>query len=197
MINIDSIVQKTKKYANSTAGKEKVQQLREQAFDKNQKFGKQLNQDGIISKNNYSNNAKKYLNVLRSYAINNPEVSDGLSEIIQQAVNNATISKPEKLSKGLYKVNIEFDHNLLRRESLVGYYTGEYIENILALFNNGMDIKNGEPPIGYWDSHGIRVRATSHREALHFMQNTINEFMKLNKKRFDIKSANIGDIYKQ
>lgn len=197
MINIDSIVQKTKKYANSTAGKEKVQQLREQAFDKNQKFGKQLNQDGIISKNNYSDNAKKYLSVLRSYATNNPEVSNGLSGIIQQAVNNATVSKPEKLSKGLYKVNIEFDHNLLRRESLVGYYTGDYIENILALFNNGMDIKNGEPPIGYWDSHGIRVRATSHREALHFMQNTIDEFMKLNKKRFDIKSANIGDIYKQ
>lgn len=197
MINIDSIVQKTKKYANSTACKEKVQQLREQAFDKNQKFGKQLNQDGIISKNNYSDNAKKYLDILKLYAVSQPEVSDGLSEIIQQTVNHATISRPEKVGKGMYKVSIEFDHELLRRESIVGYYTGEYIENILALFNNGMDIKNGEPPIGYWDSHGIRIRATAHRDALRFMQNTVDEFMKLNKKRFDIKSADIGDIYKQ
>lgn len=197
MIDIDSIIKKTKKYADSTAGKQKVQELREQAFDKNKKFGKPINSDGIVSNQDYSNNAKKYLDVLDLYCETQPEVSDGLKGIIKQVIENAKISRPKKIRKGEYQVDIEFNHDLLKRESLVYYETGKYIENILALFNNGMDITNGNPPIGYWDSHGIRVRATTHREALKFMQKTIQEFMKNNKKRFDIKSADIGDVYKQ
>lgn len=194
MINIDSILKKTKKYAGSSAGKNKIQQLREKAFDRNESFGVS-NGSGIVSKEGFVQASKQYLELLKNYK--DARFSPALYDIIAQTVANATVSQPTKVGKGLYKVSINFNPELLRRESIVGYYTGDYIENILALFNNGMDIKNGQPPIGWWDSHGIRIRAVSHRDSLLFMQNTTREFMNINKKLFDIKSIDIGEIYKR
>lgn len=194
MINIDSILKKTKKFAGSSAGKNKVQQLREKAFDRNESFGVS-NGSGIVSKEGYVQATKLYLDLLKNYK--DDRFSPALYQIIKETIANASVSEPEKLGKGLYKVSITFNQALLRRDSIVGYYTGNYINNILALFNNGMDIRNGQPPIGYWDTHGIRIKAVSHRDSLLFMQNTTREFMNINKKLFDIKTIDIGEIYKR
>ena len=205
MINIDSIMKKTKKFSKTKQGVEKVKTLREKAFDQNKTFGKRkVAGEGIICKEDYITASKKYLDLLINFARTDPRVSEGLRGIIEDvAFLNNTVSQPQKAGKGLYKVGIEFNKASLRRNSLLAekrggsYYTGEGIENILALFNNGMDIHAKTVPIGLWESHGIVVRATTHRDALKFMQSTTQEFLDLYRRKYEVKSLDIDEIYKQ
>lgn len=212
MINIQSILKKTKNFSQTKQGQEKVKKLREKAFDNNKKFGKKLNPDGIVSKNDFSRNARKYLSILQFYGLYVAPFAtknDGLSQIIQETINHATVSRPIKNKDGSYVVKINFKKSLLKRPSLisekvdeygdfVSYPTGAGIKNILALFNNGYKISEGKSiPYGTWESHGIKVRAKPERQPLRFMQETLKEFMSLNKDRFNIQSADINDKYKE
>lgn len=212
MVNINSIMKKTKDFSLTKQGQDKVKKLREKAFENNKKFGKKLTPDGIISRNDFSRNARKYLSILQNYGFYVAPIltkGDGLTNIIEQTVDNATISRPKRNSEGLYSVGITFKKSLLHRDSLlaekvdeygdfVSYSTGSGIKNILALFNNGYKISEGKSvSYGLWETHGIKVRAKPERQPLRFMQETLNEFMTLNKDRFNIQAADLNNKYKE
>ena len=203
MINEEQILKKIKKYAASPEGKQNIEAKRKEAFKNKQKFGKSTGENSVITVNDYAKLASKWFKYFLDATAdtNNP----ALFEIAANALASAIVGKPEKIGEGLYKVSIVFDKKQLRRESLTGedfwgseYKTGEGIDNILALFNNGMDIEYGKPvPYGKWETHGIYVRATTHRDALQFMQKALQEYMNEYRKTFNIKSGDIGDIYKK
>lgn len=201
-INDKSILSKVRSFAKTAEGKEKIKESRIEAFDNNREFGKG---SGITSKQDFSTISFGYLSALENFGIEDSRVSRGLRNIIDTVSESAIISKAEKVGKDKYKVSIEFPKGKLRRNSLfaedsVGdtYYTGNGINNILALFNNGMDIdKQKNVPYGLWETHGIEVRAIPHRDALKFMQSTAQDFYQANQKRFEISSIDINEEYKQ
>ena len=106
-----------------------------------------------------------------------------LPESIASVGGSLSASDPVELSSGEYKCEVGFDRGALRRESLYtkNGYTGEGIDNIVALFNNGYRAANYV--YGYWrgegddfdDSFGW-VKSKKEREALHFMQDAVSEF---------------------
>ena len=203
MINEETILKKIKKYAASPEGKQKIQEKREEAFKNNKKFGEPTGENSVVSTKDYAKLASKWFKYFLDATSDTHNLS--LIEIAAEAMMSAVISKPEKIGEGLYKVGITFDKKQLRRESLTGedfwgseYKTGDGIDNILALFNNGMDISYDKPvPYGKWETHGIYVRATTHRDALQFMQKALQEYMNIYRKSFNIKSGDIGDAYKK
>ena len=68
-------------------------------------------------------------------------------------------------------VDISFDESAVYRPSLQPSIYGG-VDNIIALFNNGY---NAYKSIGgYW--HGDYITSLQRREALHFIQNAINDF---------------------
>lgn len=200
MINIGSIISKTKAYGKSNAGQNKIKELREKAFDRGATFG---SGDGITSKSDYKRVANEYLEYLYQYSVNNPQMGDAITRIIQEAIAHAFISEPTKVGKGQYKVQVIFDEELLKRDSLS--YTrkngqrgqGSGIINIIALFNNGYDIPDAKVPYGLWETHGVKIRARQHRDQLQFMQQSMQEFLTEFKNKFDITSIELGEIYKK
>lgn len=199
MINIGSIISKTKAYGKSNAGQNKIKKLREEAFDKGLTFG---SGNGVTSVSDYKVVAEKYLEYLYQYSVSNPQMGDAITKIIQETMANAFISEPTKVGKGQYKVQVIFDKELLRRDSLT--YTrggarasGSGIDNIIALFNNGYDIDAAKVPYGLWATHGVKVRARQHRDQLQFMQQTVEEFLVKFKKQFDIISIELGSVYEK
>lgn len=200
MINIGSIISKTKAYGKSNAGQNKIKELREKAFDRGATFG---SGNGITSKSDYKRVANKYLEYLYQYSVNNPQMGDAITRIIQETIAHAFISEPTKVGKGQYKVQVIFDEELLKRDSLS--YTrkngqrgqGEGINNIIALFNNGYDIPDGRVPYGLWATHGVKIRARQHRDQLQFMQQSVQEFLTKFKNKFDITSIELGSVYEK
>ena len=98
----------------------------------------------------------------------------------------------QKTADGDYYVDVFFNEQNLSRESLENdyqTYTGDGIENIVALFNNGMDAKDFA--YGWWNDHAPSgealgrsmpgdkcawVRSVKHRDPLLFMQAAVDEF---------------------
>lgn len=216
-VNLDALKTKLNKYINSEKGREKIKQERIKAFDANKNFGK--SEFGITNKYFYSALGDAFMMHLDNEIFTDPRSSNGLKDISSKLINSSEgyiVSNPIKIDDDLYKVYITFNKEMLRRKSLKAenfqgdtYYTGEGINNILALFNNGMDIsaeKQAEmyghsysgsgAPFGLWETHNIMVRATTHRDPLLFMQRTAREFLRDNEK-YNIVSVDISDIYKK
>lgn len=202
MINIGSIISKTKAYGKSNAGQNKIKELREKAFDRGATFG---SGDGITSKSDYKRVANEYLEYLYQYSVNNPQMGDAITRIIQETIAHAFISEPTKVGKGQYKVQVIFDEELLKRDSLSYAPTKKYprghgdgINNIIALFNNGYDLpEDKKTPYGLWKTHSVKKPARRHRDQLQFMQQSMQEFLTKFKNKFDITSMELGDAYKK
>lgn len=220
-INIESLKSKIDNYAKSDVGKEKIKQKRIEAFDKGETFGKSNKYEiTFASLDDYKILGHLFMLALDSTIKLDPRSSSALKKISSDLVDNNkyTVIKPLKYNDDSYRLNVIFNKDNLKRKSLLKedgfggqYYTGEGINNILALFNNGMDIsekKRGElydnsylgytglgAPFGLWETHGINVRGTTHRDPLLFMQNTAKHFLSENKEKYNLKSTKISDDY--
>lgn len=87
-------------------------------------------------------------------------------------------SKPVENPDGTYTIHINFDKNLLRRDSLAydgnGDFYGAY--DIVGLFTKGWDTDPSKRVWGTW--HGKdHVLNKLHKESDRFVQDAINEFM--------------------
>lgn len=216
-VNLDTLKTKLDKYINSEKGREKIKQERIKAFDANKTFGK--SEFGATTKYFYSALGDAFMIHLDNEIFGDPRSSQGLKGISSSLINSSDgyiVSNPIKIDDDLYKVYITFNQEKLRRNSLLAenwngetYYTGEGINNILALFNNGMDISADKQadmyghsysgsgaPFGLWETHNVMVRATTHRDPLLFMQRTARDFLRDNEK-YNIVSVDISDIYKK
>lgn len=201
MLNIDSIMKKTKKFSESQDGQNKVKMLREKAFDENRQFGT-TRKGGIVSKEDFKRVAQEFLQQIIKSCAENPLASSGTIATVRKIVeDNKTISSADKVGRGTYRVSVDFDDTALRRESLIetkfGGRTGDGIDNILALLNNGMDTATGKAPWGFWETHGdILVHALAHREPLNFMQDAMREFLSKYEEKYVLKSLDTGEEYK-
>lgn len=106
---------------------------------------------------------------------------------------------------------VYFEDNL-RRESLddgINGYTGEGIDNIVALFNNGYHAS--DYVYGWWDGHQATastlfrsgsdikanyawVRSQKDREGLHFIQQAVDDFNGNYGAEYHV-TATAGDVY--
>lgn len=197
MINIDSILKKTKKFIKTDECSQLIKEKRIEAFDKGKSFGVSTD-GGITNKNAYRGVASGFLNRI------NPgdNASDALNSIIEQLPNNSQVSQVKKVGKDCYSVNLSFDKDYLYRPSLWtgsyygDEYTGEGIHNILALFNNGYVLK-GRTPFGWWESRDVYLRTVPReKEPLKFMQKSTKEFLNLYKNKYEIKEINLNEVYK-
>lgn len=216
-ININGIMGKLKEYVQSPEGREKISKARGEAFAQGKSFGSggvkgaiggsgSGGGGGITSLEDMEAVAQMLFDRLYSWA------PRSIQPILNQIEDTGDfISRPYTSGDGVYAVDINFDsfaaYGLIRRESLLvenssekygggNSYTGEGIDNIIALFNNGMDIpKDKGVPAGLWLSHNISVRATTHRDTLHFMQQAVNEFKSTLGDKYQINDIQLNDIY--
>ena len=140
-----------------------------------------------------------------------------LPEQIRDIGSAITCGRPYK-SNGGYRVAIHFDKNAIQRDSLenddpyfleYNGFTGEGIENIVALFNNGA--RANDYVYGYWNGHkpsgeGLSrsltgeedyawVRSVKEREPLYFMQEAADEFNAMFKDKYGGVQVILGSDY--
>ena len=140
-----------------------------------------------------------------------------LPESIREVGNSITCGKPYKSGDG-YHVAIHFDKNAIYRDSLenddpyfseYNGFTGEGIENIVALFNNGYNA--GGNVYGWWQghrptgeafarsTHGSEdyswVKSVKSRDPMHFMQDAVEEFNTMFKDKYGGVQVMLGSDY--
>lgn len=194
-INMGSIMGKAMAFSESKEGKSRMKAC----LDKYKKEGRTTTAAGdqVVTEDMMWEAAAKMITVLRATAS-----QYDLPESVMRHFDSLECSKPRPRGDGTMVVDIYFDDKYdggLRRESLEdgsGHYggefggrTGEGINNIIALFNNGAHAKDFT--YGWWDGHSgtgdasLRsgalnsfawVRSRKDREPLHFIQQAVMDF---------------------
>ncbi len=119
----------------------------------------------------------------------------GLKETDGPNLLPVTVSHPAPVQgeDGVYSIKISFQENSLSRKSLyatehslllnkdVSYYTGEGIDNIAALFNNGyeIDVQHKNLPYGLWENKGYYTHALQERKGSKFVNNVADDFLEM------------------
>lgn len=207
-IKIENIKKKLDQFKASKQGKELIEKTQAEAIKSGKKLSPTLN--------SYKQLGDLFMKELSNTINNDGRSSDALKDIGRKMYSNKGnyyISAPELVKGRQYKIGITFDRENLQRKSLfiggIKPYLGDGLDNILAFFNNGMDMKEstlknlqdrwGLPaPFGLWETHNKdHTWATTHRDPLLFMQKTASIFKTKYKKDFNIKSVTISDEYKK
>lgn len=190
-INIDSIMSKVSAYAQSSAGKEKMNKRIQQYVSSGVK--QTAAGDKILTEDKMWEAVSKFLYVMRVTA-----AEYGLPESVMEHINGLESAGQIRKTPDGYEIALYFEGDL-HRDSLedgsdyyggkYGGYTGEGINNIIALFNNGAHAKNYA--YGWWNGHkatgdgvlrsGVGtdfawVRSKKEREPLHFIQQAVQDF---------------------
>ena len=210
-INIASIQSKLESYAKSTEGKAKIagtlQQMQEDGLE--QTAGGSL----IISKKVMDEIADELMDTVR----NSARSSDFAATATSVIDHFDHLSKGELIKEkdGSYRYDITFEgktdgeNSSLARKSLDdGDYHAEqeYLQNIVALFNNGY--RDGHPTSykygwwfghkptgeayfrsGWYDSTDAWVRSKIDRPALQFMQRAVEDFNAKYETKYGIKAV--------
>lgn len=183
-INMGSIMSKVGAYSRSVEGKLRMKKC----IDSYAASGVSKTAGGgkVITEDDMYRAAYKMMDVLRQTA----READLPSSVLQHILT-MDCSKPYKMSDGHMEIWIYFGGDM-HRESLEngdGGHTGEGIDNIVALFNNGAHASNYV--YGWWNHHSPKgdalsrsspsddfawVRSTKDREALHFIQQAVRDF---------------------
>lgn len=189
-INMGSIMRKAMSFSESPEGKRRMKAC----LEKYEKEGRKTTAAGdkLISEDMMWEAAAKMIQVLRDTAR-----SMDLPESVLRHFDSLDCTKPIKMSDGSMVINIYFEDKFdggLYRESLEdgeGGHTGDGINNIIALFNNGAHASkfvygwwNGHKPEGealtrsggQLDADYAWVRSRKDREALHFIQQAVSDF---------------------
>lgn len=190
-INMSSITSKVGAYSRSVDGKlrmkECIQKYAAEGKDKTAGGGKVMTETEMMEA------GAKLIWVLQ-------ETARGydLPQSIMQHFNSLECSKPYKMPDGSMAIDVYFEDDL-HRESLEDGYdhyggrfggrTGEGVDNIVAVLNNGAHAKNYV--YGWWNGHsptgdailrsGVGsdfawVKSKKDREALHFIQQAVDDF---------------------
>lgn len=180
-INIDSIMSKVSAYAQSSAGKEKmnkrIQQYVSSGVKQTAAGGKILTEDKMWEA------VSKFLYVMRVTA-----AEYGLPESVMEHINGLESAGQIRKTPDGYEIALYFEGDL-HRDSLDNDLGYEGVDNIVALFNNGYHARNYV--YGWWDGHkatgdgvlrsGVGtdfawVRSKKEREPLHFIQQAVHDF---------------------
>lgn len=203
-INMSSIMSKVGTYSRSVSGKLRMKEC----IDKYAADGKGKTAGGgkVMTETDMLEAGAKLIQVLQETA----RACD-LPQSIMQHFNSLECSKPIKMPDGSTLMYVYFEDNL-RRESLddgINGYTGEGIDNIVALFNNGYHAS--DYVYGWWDGHQATastlfrsgsdikanyawVRSQKDREGLHFIQQAVDDFNGNYGAEYHV-TATAGDVY--
>jgi len=203
-INMSSIMSKVGAYSRSVSGKLRMKEC----IDKYAADGKGKTAGGgkVMTETDMLEAGAKLIQVLQETA----RACD-LPQSIMQHFNSLECSKPIKMPYGSTLMYVYFEDNL-RRESLddgINGYTGEGIDNIVALFNNGYHAS--DYVYGWWDGHQATastlfrsgsdikanyawVRSQKDREGLHFIQQAVDDFNGNYGAEYHV-TATAGDVY--
>lgn len=190
-INMSSIMSKAKAFSESPEGKRRMKTC----LEKYEKEGRTSTGAGdkLITEKMMLKAASKLIHMMKTTA-----ASYNLPESVMKHFDSLKCSAPVKLNDGATVIYIYFEDDL-HRDSLedgsdyyggkFGGYTGEGINNIIALFNNGANAK--DYTYGWWNGHhatgdGVLrsgydndfawTRSKKEREALHFIQQAVMDF---------------------
>ena len=190
-INMNSIMSKVGAYSRSVSGKLRMKEC----IQKYAAEGKSKTAGGskVMTEDEMWKAAAKLIWVLQETARN-----FDLPQSVMQHFNSLECSKPYRMPDGSTVMYVYFEDDL-RRESLedgydyyggkFGGYTGEGIDNIVALLNNGAHAK--DYTYGWWNGHSPTgdalsrsmgtdgfawVKSKKDREGLHFIQQAVNDF---------------------
>lgn len=183
-INIGSIMNKVGAYSRSVEGKlrmkERINKYASEGQNKTAGGGKVMTEDDMYRA------AYKMMDVLKQTA-----KEKDLPPSVMEHILTMDCSKPYKMADGHMEIWIYFGGDM-HRESLEdgdGGHTGEGVNNIVALFNNGAHASNYV--YGWWNNHSPTgealtrsshvdgfawVRSKKDREALHFIQQAVGDF---------------------
>lgn len=186
-INIGSIMNKVGAYSRSVEGKlrmkERINKYASEGQNKTAGGSKVMTEDDMYRA------AYKMMDVLKQTA----KESD-LPPSVMQHILTMDCSRPYKMPDGHMEIWIYFGGDM-HRESLEdgdGGHTGEGVNNIVALFNNGAHAS--DYVYGWWNGHEPTpstayrsgwhggqlgyawVRSKKDREALHFIQQAVGDF---------------------
>lgn len=180
-INIDSIMSKVSAYAQSPAGKEKMNKRIQQYVSSGVK--QTAAGDKILTEDKMWEAVSKFLYVMRVTA-----AEYGLPESVMEHINGLESAGQIRKTPDGYEIALYFEGDL-HRDSLENDLGYEGVDNIVALFNNGYHARNYV--YGWWNRHkatgdgvlrsGVGtdfawVRSKKEREPLHFIQQAVHDF---------------------
>jgi hypothetical protein len=205
-----SIMKKVNGFAASPAGQAKIRHYMEGQLAK----GKKTTASGaeVVSEARMNEAVDKFIQVLRMTA-----ESYDLPDSVMEHIREMYAGKPRTTAVGC-EVPLYFDGNL-HRDSLLattnyekysgeyGAYTGEGIDNIVALFNNGYHASTSV--YGYWQGHnpsgaarkrdhrgkpGAWVQSRKDRTPLRFIQQAVDDFNGCYGSQYNV-TVSIASIY--
>lgn len=175
-VNMNAIISKADKYIDSNKSG-KVAAAMSNTFKKS--IGK--------SNNNPRAAANALIDMITQYA--NAELSQGVANI----ASNLICGEPKYLGDGLATIEINFNDELnLQRKSLIGRYTNEDVNNIIALYNTGVDHEM-KAVRGYWHNRYIESRTII--PETYFIQDAINSFKASFGDRYDVVNVELSPEY--
>lgn len=202
-INMSSIMSKVGAYSRSVSGKLRMKEC----IDKYASDGKNKTAGGgkVRTEEDMMLAADKMISILRSTAR-----SYDLPASVMSHFDSLDCSRPYRMPDGGMVVYVYFEDDLSREslENGENGYTGEGINNIIALFNNGYHAKdyvygwwNGHQPHGEALSRSLDgredfawVRSKKDRDGLYFIQQAVRDFNGNYGHEFDV-TATAGDDY--
>lgn len=182
-VNMDSIYKKVQAYSKTKAGKEKMRQAIEYKRDHNEP--RTGCGDEILTRAKMVELANELIDVIKSTA-----ASYDLASSVMRHFESLNF-RVQDIGKGKYSCEIYFSDDMSRESLDAGEYTGDGINNIVALFNNGYVAS--APKYGWWNGHMATgeslyrsgtfdgnyayIKGTQARPSLHFMQQAISSFV--------------------
>lgn len=186
-INMSSIMSKVGAYSRSVSGKLRMKEC----IQKYEAEGRKKTAGGgkVMTEAEMREAGAKLIQILQETARNND-----LPQSVIQHFNSLECSKPYRMQDGSTLMYVYFEDDL-HRDSLddgMNGYTGEGINNIVALFNNGAHAS--DYVYGWWHDHEpindavlrsrvgdtkvnyALVRSQKDREGLHFIQQAVDDF---------------------
>lgn len=181
-ISLGNINSKLKAYCKSDEGKRKMKEYIETCSKRGQ--GKTSGGSTIMTTNIMKTLAVEFVEMLKQAAI-----ASGLPpSVLERHIDTITCSSPQKMPDGSHTITVSFGGNL-HRDSLYEEKYPEGIDNIVALFNNGLN--NDGYVYGWWDNHSPTgealgrslpgdtfawIRSKKNRSSLQFVQRAISDF---------------------
>lgn len=196
-INMQSIINKAKKFTNSSAFQKQVETKTDEIILRGGvPTGKRITISGINMA------AAKFIEVLQN-EINSHAIAEGggglngrgLGATAVSALTKLEHGAPVKIGKNQYQIEVWFTGDLSRDSLAPDFYDG--IENIAALLNNGYSAAN--TVYGIWLGHGyadnFNIPSLREREGLHFVQNAVKDYMANYAPEYGVINIQVDDVY--
>ncbi|MCD8376862.1 MAG: hypothetical protein LUD69_07950 [Oscillospiraceae bacterium] len=181
-VDMDAILKKAQTYLDSSEGQKQIQQAARGAIMGNVTFQ-------TASGHGYSirQAANKFIETLRGSI-----AASGLSAGVASALNEIEYDAPVDNGDGTFSINIHFVGNL-KRKSLYDEEYPEGVDNLAALYNNGVDHMMS-PVYGTW--HGELAHSRTVIPGLHFIEQAKQSFMAADAAKYGVIDIQLGDDYK-